>query len=78
VRYRSDGCPFGSQLALGGASTVVDDRTKRLRDLCERASEEQDRERQQELTKKIEQLLGEIRIKKNDSGRDNRGDFLVE
>jgi hypothetical protein len=78
VRYRSDGCPVGSQLALGGASTVVDDRTKRLRDLCERASEEQDRERQQELTKKIEQLLGELKQERNHSGRDNRGDFSVE
>ena len=69
MRYRPDACPFGSQLAFGGASTVVNDRTKRLRDLCEQASEEQDRERQQELTKKIEETLGEAKIEMNESGR---------
>ena len=38
---------------------MFDDNTERLHGLCERASEEQDREKMRELTKEIQRLLGE-------------------
>ena len=38
---------------------MFDDNTERLRELCERVSEEQDREKMRELTKEIQRLLCE-------------------
>jgi hypothetical protein len=53
-------------LALGLANSAVkeigavsDDNAKRLHDLCEQASQEQDRERMRQLTKEILLLLRE-------------------
>jgi hypothetical protein len=42
---------------LGKANVMFDDNARRLHELCEQASREQDREKQHEITQEIERLL---------------------